>query len=120
MPQMKRAFASIHPEGVRGVVRDLVRYGDVEKRGQAYHAVRQSATTEFIVRGGLQAIGRRTVQARVVENRTRQRNADGTFAKMPPRIEPWRTINRCEFNRPIRNQGGQGARIEFGLRRSDF
>lgn len=120
MPQIKRAFAMIKPEGVRSIVRDLIRYGDIEKRGKGYHAMRWSATPESAARATLQAIGRRTVQARVIENKTRSRLKDGTFAKMPPRIEPWRTINLCEFKQPIPNQGGQGARIETGRRHSDF
>lgn len=122
MPQVKRAFPGMKPEGVRATVAALLRYGDVvEIRGARtvrYRAAKASATADDAPRARLAACGSRNVDDRIVENRMRTRAPDGTW-KPKPR-EPWRTVNRPDDKPPIQNQGGQGARVEARRRHSFF
>lgn len=125
MPEIKRAHGRMNPETVRSLVRRLVQAGFVAatRRGQRldYRAVADFTEPQDAARERLRAVGRRTVPARIAENRTRARLDDGTYAPLPVVQLPGRMlarfVNLPDKKAPIQNQEGQGAR---GVRAGGF
>lgn len=118
MPEIKRAHGRMNPDTVRSLVRRLVQAGFVEqtRRGQRldYRVVADFTEPQDAARERLRAAGRCTVQARIAENRTRERLADGTYA--PPALVPLpgrmlgRYVHRPAKKAPIQHQERQGSR----------
>lgn len=117
MPAIKLAFVWLKEEAVRGIVRRLCADRFIRADGNGYLAAREFDQAVTAMRERLREVGIAAAPALADASRGRARRSDGTFASGPVVTLGRRYINRPWKKPPIRNQGGQGACVDYGRRR---
>ncbi len=114
MSAIKQAFPRIQAEAVRGVVRRLCSSRFVRVEHAHYWVAVNFDQPVSAARDRLRAVGLAAAPALADANKTRERRADGTYAPKPLIPHGRRYINQPCKKAPIKNQGGQGARVHHG------